>query len=122
MANWIIDRTINLDTFKTREVLNHLLVVPRMSEYDMEASLYHKGVLPSEHDHNKPLRRRWFTYLRNYGLMVADDVTQVGKYYAQYKLSLYELALLQMLKKRLPIASTNTTIFPFKIIILLFDL
>jgi len=122
MANWIIDRTINLDTFKTREVLNHLLVVPRMSEYDMEASLYHKGVLPSEHDHNKPLRRRWFTYLRNYGLMVADDVTQVGKYYAQNKLSLSELALLQMLKKRLPIASTNTTIFPFKIIILLFDL
>ena len=122
MANWIIDRTINLDTYKTREVLKHLLIEPRMSEYDMESSLYHKGVLPSEHDHNHPLTRRWFTYLRNYGLMKAENVTQVGKYYAESKLSLSELSLLQMLKKRIKIASTNTYIYPFKIVILLFNL
>lgn len=122
MANWIIDRTINLDTYKTREVLKHLLVVPRMDEYAMESSLFHKGVLPSEHDHNHPLRRKWFTYLRNYGLMNGDDVTEMGRYYAENKLSLSELVLLQMLKKRLPIASTKTVIYPFKILILLFDL
>ena len=121
MANWIIDRTINLDTYKTREVLNHLLVTPRMDEYTMESSLYHKGVLPSEHDHNHPLRRRWFTYLRNYGLMNGDDVTEMGRLYAESKLSLSELVLLQLIKKRIHISSSNTDIYPFKIVVLLFN-
>ena len=121
MAHWIIDRTINLDTYKTREVLKHLLIVPRMDEDAMESSLYHKGVLPSEHDHNHPLRRRWFTYLRNYGLMDGDDVSEIGRLYAEGKLSLSELALLQMIKKVIRISSTGTDIKPFKILVLLFQ-
>ena len=99
MANWIIDRTINLDDFKTREVLKALLISPRLSDNDLEIMLHDKGVLKNAGD--GALRRRWYTYLRNYGLMKNDDVTEMGQLYAEEKLSLSELALLQFIKKKI---------------------
>ena len=81
MANWIIDRTINLDEFKTREVLNALLEEPRKSDVELENILHSKGVLKNAGD--GALRRRWYTYLRNYGLLNGDEVTEMGKLYAK---------------------------------------
>jgi len=117
MANWIIDRTINLDEFKTREVLKLLLVVPRKSDSEMEKILHEKGVLKNAGD--GALRRRWYTYLRNYGLLKEDDVTEMGKFYAESKLSLAELSLLQLIKKKITVGDHGLTIFPLKVIVCL---
>ena len=117
MAKWIIDRTINLDEYKTRQVLLELLKTPRPTEDEMEKTLHQKKVLKNEGD--GALRRRWFTYLRNYGLMKDDDVTEMGKIYSKSELSLCELALLQLIKKRISIDNGNL-IFPFKVLVLLF--
>ena len=114
MANWIIDRTINLDEFKTRNVLNELLIAPRKSDSELEHILHEKGVLKNEGD--GALRRRWYTYLRNYGLMSGDDVTEMGVLYAESKLSLQELSLLQLIKKRIKL-SNNTYIYPLKVLV-----
>lgn len=117
MANWTIDRTINFDSYKTKEVLKALLIEPRMSDSDMEVLLHSKGVLKNEND--GALRRRWFTYLRNYGLLDGDDVTEMGLLYAKDKLSVAELSLLQLIKKKIHIESSNSDIFPLKVISLL---
>lgn len=114
MANWIIDRTINLDEYKTRAVLNELLVEPRKTDEELEIILHKKGVLKNEGD--GALRRRWYTYLRNYGLLVSDNVTEMGKLYASSQLSLQELALLQLVKKQIKLAN-DEKIFPLKVLI-----
>lgn len=113
MANWIIDRTINLDDYKTRAVLNELLVEPRKTDDELEVILHQKGVLKNEGD--GALRRRWYTYLRNYGLLVSDDVTEMGKLYASSQLSLQELALLQLVKKQIKLTN-DSKIFPLKVL------
>ena len=126
MANWIIDRTINLysrtanGVLKTPEVLKLLLENPRKAEKEMEAILFHKGVLNKENDPNNPLTRRWFTYLRSYGLMSGNDVTEIGKLFAESKLTLQEVALLQLISRTETISSSGTEIFLLKILILLF--
>ena len=114
MANWIIDRTINLDEYKTRLVLNELLVEPRKTDNELEIILHQKGVLKNEGD--GALRRRWYTYLRNYGLLVSDNVTEMGRLYASSQLSLQELSLLQLIKKQIKIVN-NSTIFPLKVLV-----
>ena len=91
MADWIIDRTINLysktidGVLKTPEVLKLLLETPRKDEKEIESILFHKGVLNKENDPNNPLTRRWFTYLRSYGLMSGNNITEIGKLFAEYK-------------------------------------
>lgn len=114
MANWIIDRTINLDEFKTREVLNALLEEPRKSDVELENILHSKGVLKNAGD--GALRRRWYTYLRNYGLLNGDEVTEMGKLYATKELALHDVALLQLSKKRIQIQNNNY-IMPLKILV-----
>lgn len=114
MANWIIDRTINLDDFKTKSVLNELLIEPRKTDAELENILHQKGVLKNKGD--GALRRRWYTYLRNYGLLSGDDVTEMGKLYALSRLSLSELALLQLAKKKIKIEN-NVSIFPLKVLV-----
>ena len=118
MAKWIIDRTINLDEYKTRLVLQELLKNPRPSEDEMEKTLHEKNVLKNEGD--GALKRRWFTYLRNYGLMEGDNVSEIGEIYSNGDLNLKELALLQLIKKKIRLANGNS-IYPFKIFVLLFD-
>ncbi len=114
MAKWIIDRTINLDEFKTREVLNALLIEPSKSDEELEILLHEKGVLKNAGD--GALRRRWYTYLRNYGLMNGDNVTEIGRLYASCQLTLAELALLQLIKKSIDPNGTNH-MYPLKVLV-----
>lgn len=118
MAKWIIDRTINLDEYKTRLVLQELLKNPRPSEDEMEKTLHEKNVLKNEGD--GALKRRWFTYLRNYGLMEVNNVSEIGEIYSKGDLNLKELALLQLIKKKIKLENGNS-IYPFKVFVLLFN-
>ncbi len=125
MADWIIDRTINLDSrtadgvLKTPEVLKLLLENPRKAEKEMEKALYKRGVLNKENDPNNPLTRRWFTYLRSYGLMNVNDVTEIGRLFAESKLSLQEVAFLQLINRVEKITSSSTDLYLLKIVFLL---
>jgi len=113
MAKWIIDRTINLDYTKTKRVLELLLEEPRKDDSVLEKQLMSEGVLKNGSD--GALRRRWFTYLRNYGLLRENDVTEMGKKYANGVFSLNELAMLQMIKRKIKSVAGNS-ISPLKIV------
>ncbi len=115
MAKWIIDRTINLDYRKTVRVLQLLLEEPRKDDASIEKQLMEEKVLKMGSE--GALRRRWFTYLRNYGLVHENDVTEMGVKYAKGKFSLHELALLQMVKRRIRIPS-GVYVSPLKVVVL----
>lgn len=113
MAKWIIDRTINLDYTKTKRVLELLLEEPRKDDSVLERQLMSEGVLKNGSD--GALRRRWYTYLRNYGLLRENDVTEMGEKYANGVFSLNELAMLQMVKRKIKSIAGNP-ISPLKIV------
>lgn len=115
MANWTIDRTINLDEKRTRRVLSLLLENPRKDESTMEATLISEGILKTGTE--GALRRRWFTYLRNYGLMLGDDTTEMGELYATCKLSISDLALLQLVKRTLSFPN-GQVVYPLRVFVL----
>lgn len=116
MAKWIIDRTINLDYTKTKRVLELLMIEPRKEDADLERILMAENVLKKGSD--GALRRRWYTYLRNYGLLEENELTEMGKLYANESFSLQELALMQLYKRKL-VVGDQIKIRPFKILVLL---
>jgi|GEM_PF-292638 len=112
MAIFTIDRTINFDETKTKKVLSY--VKKGYTDSEIEDHMMRENIVRARE--SGFFRRRWGTYLKEFGLYHDNKLSELGNMYESEELSTKELLLL-MLVKRTQRLENDQLIRPLELII-----
>lgn len=115
MGLFTIDRTINFDEGKVKNVLN--IINNSSNDIEIENQMVSQGIvnLREGTDPHGFFRRRWTTFLKDFELYNYPNITEIGKLYMNELLSTKEVTLLLLIKRIVEI--NNTIVRPFELIL-----
>lgn len=115
MALFTIDRTINFEEEKVKKVLK--IIDTSLTDEEIEDKMVEQQIvrLQERTSNHGFFKRRWVTFLKEFGVYDGERITEIGKLYLNDFLSTKELTLLFLVDRT--VNKNSTIIRPFEVLL-----